>query len=114
MSSAESELYALGTGAVEALGFATMLSAWGEETVPKLTSDSSSALHVLKRRGPGRMKHIEIRFLALQQWREQKRLSFDKIATEDNCADVLTKAMTREQLHKFSLEVGLRGNCYRG
>ena len=36
LSSAESELYALGSGAVEALGFTTVLEEWGEPTVPVL------------------------------------------------------------------------------
>ena len=96
------------------MGFATMLSEWGGDVTPTLFSDSSSALRVLKKRGPGRMKHIEIRFLALQQWREQKRLTFAKVDTKENCADVLTKPMTKGQIVKFSLEVGLRGGCYRG
>ena len=64
LSSAESELNALGSGAVEALGFAAVLEEWGETTVPVLYSDSSSALCVDKR-GPGRMKHIALRMLAL-------------------------------------------------
>merc|ERR1712194_820395 len=54
LSSAESELYALGSGAVEAMGFATMLKEWNEIAIPKLYSDSSSALHIVKKRGPGR------------------------------------------------------------
>ena len=66
LSSAESELYALGSGAVEALRFATVLQEWGEPVVPVLYSDSSRALHVVKKRGPGRMKHIALRMLALQ------------------------------------------------
>ena len=55
MSSAISELYPLGSGAVEALGFATVLEELGEPTVPVLYMDSSSALHIFKKRGPGRM-----------------------------------------------------------
>ena len=53
LSSAESELGALASGSVEALGFTTMLSEWGEKTVPTLYSDSSSALHVVKKRRTG-------------------------------------------------------------
>ena len=109
LSSAESELYALGSGAVEALGFATMLGEWSEHVVPMLYSDSSSALHVVKKRGPGRMKHIELRCLALQQRREEKRLLFGKVGTEENVSDMLTKPMTKERLIKLASMVGLRG-----
>ena len=75
LSSAEGELYALGSGAVEALGLATLLHEWDEPTIPIIHSGSSSALHIVKKRGPGRMKHIELRCLALQQWREEKSWS---------------------------------------
>ena len=109
LSSAGSELCALGSGAAEALGLASLLHEWGEATVPVLASDSSSALHVVKKRGPGKMKHIEIRFLALQQWREQKRLEFEKVGTDDNESDMLTKIMSAEKLEKFSRQIGLIG-----
>ena len=112
LSTAESELYALGAGAVEALGFATMLSEWHEVTTPTLFSDSSSALHIVKKRGPGRMKHIEIRCLALQGGREEGRLLYAKVGTEENSSDLLTKAMTRERLIKLSVMIGLRGGLY--
>eukprot|EP00959_Pyramimonas_sp_CCMP1952_P358365 7503666-Pyramimonas_sp.AAC.1 len=42
------------------------------------------------------MKNVEIRFLALQQCGEQKRLEYEQILTDDNSADMLTKPMTQE------------------
>ena len=90
-----------------------MLGEWQETVVPTLYSDSSSALHVVKKRGPGKMKHIEIRCLALQQWREAKRLRFAKVGTEENPSDMLTKAMTRDRLIKLSVMTGLRGGPYQ-
>lgn len=109
LSSVESELYAIGLGAFEALGMATLLSEWREPTVPTLCSDSSSALHIVKKRGFGRMKHVELRFLALQQWCEAKRLKISKIPTEENESDMLTKAMTKDRMVKLSLKIGRRG-----
>ncbi|CAK0832560.1 unnamed protein product, partial [Prorocentrum cordatum] len=60
-------------------------------------SDSSSALHMTKKGGPGNMERIEIRLLVLQQRLEQKRLEFEKIHTDDNETDMLTKPMTAVQ-----------------
>ncbi|CAK0901824.1 unnamed protein product, partial [Prorocentrum cordatum] len=37
-----------------------------EKTVPYVMSDSSSALHIVKKGGPGKMKPVDLRFLALQ------------------------------------------------
>ena len=112
LSTAESELYALGAGSIEALGFAAMLGEWHEQVVRTLYSDSSSSLHIVKKRGPGKMKHIELRCLALQQWREAKRLTFAKVSTEENPSDMLTKAMTHDRLVKLALKAGLRGGPY--
>ena len=59
------------------------------------------------------MKHIELRCLAIQQWREEKRLEVRKVASEDNAADLLTKPMTFAKLTKFSRALGLRGGIFR-
>ena len=112
LSTAESELYALGAGAIEALGFASMLAEWHEICVPTLHSDSQSALHVVKRRGPGRMKHMEIRTLALQDWRQSHRLQVAKVPTEDNPSDILTKVMPQERLARLGAAVGLVGGPF--
>ena len=68
LSSAEAELYAIGSGAIEGLGAAKLLQEWQCKTVPLLWTDSQSALAVCKRRGPGRRKHVELKMLAVHQW----------------------------------------------
>ena len=55
LSSAEAELYAISTGAVEALGLAQLLGEWQQHYKPVLWSDSRSALAVCRKRGPGRI-----------------------------------------------------------
>ena len=111
-SSAESELYSIGTGAVEALGLTQLLAEWHEPCTPILYSDSSSALAVVRRRGPGRMKHVELKMLAIQQWHIEGRLRIRKIGTDDNASDMLTKAMSQVKLRKFGYETGLRGGVF--
>ena len=106
LSSAESELYALGSGAVEALGFATVLEERSEPTVLVLYSDSSSALHIVKKRGPGRMKHIALLMLARPKWCANKRLKFAKVHTDENESDMLTKPRTKQRTIKLADEVG--------
>ena len=94
------------------MGFATLLEEWHEPTVPVLCSDSSSALHVVKKRGPGRMEHIALRMLALQEWCELKRLRFERLHTDENESDRLTKPMSYDRLVKLSLKIGLSGGIY--
>ena len=86
-----------------------LLREWQYKTVPLLQTDSQSALAVCKRRGPGRMKHIELKMLAVQEWLKTGRLRIHKVSTHDNPADLMTKAMNREKLIKFGRALTLRG-----
>ena len=101
--------YGIGSGAIEGLGAAQLLREWQYKTVPLLQTDSQSALAVCKRRGPGRMKHIELKMLAVQEWLKTGRLRIRKVSTHDNPADLMTKAMNREKLIKFGRALNLRG-----
>ena len=97
-SSAEAELYALGTGAVESLGITQLLREWGIIVVPLLMTDSSSAKAACSRRGAGRMEHIELRMPVIQQWLAEGRLRINRVSTHLNEADLLTKGMTEAKM----------------
>ena len=53
------------------------------------------------------MKHIELRQLWLQEQVRSKMLEIEKISTEQNLADVLTKPLSRERLEYFRPRLGL-------
>eukprot|EP00959_Pyramimonas_sp_CCMP1952_P344260 7210324-Pyramimonas_sp.AAC.1 len=55
---------------------------WKGNVAPILAGDSSIALRVVKKRGPGQMTHVESRFSA-QVCREQKRVEFEKVHADD-------------------------------
>ena len=61
---------------------------------PTLYTDSSSVLAPCGRRGLGRVKHLDIRTLALQIWNMENRASWAKLPSAENRADILTKPMT--------------------
>ena len=78
-SSGESELYAMSVGAAEALGLRELLTDIGLPTTVRLRCDSTAAMGTASRQGLGRMKHVQVRDLALQQWIADGRLTL----TED-------------------------------
>ena len=47
------------------------------------------------RQGLGRMKHVQVRDLALQQWIADGRLTLQKIASSGNAAELLTKHVSQ-------------------
>ena len=68
LSSCEAELYSLGSACSESLWLAGFLMEQKLTTVPPtIWGDSSSALAPAQRTGQGRLKHVEVRPLALQQ-----------------------------------------------
>ena len=70
--------------------------------------DSDSARHILQRRGPGGLKHIEIRCLSIQQWIREKRLSVSRVDTKNNTADLFTKHLDGLRTRALAKKLGLR------
>ena len=108
LSSCEAELFAFGSASSEALQLASLLAEQGWCTDPPLIfSDSSSALQLVGRRGQGRLKHVEIRLLASQDWKEAGRLRTAKVDTAENLSDLLTKHVTRATLEALRPLLGI-------
>ena len=89
---------------------ASWLSKVGAVEPPLVYSDSSSALTLVGRKGQGRLKHVEIRLLAIQDWKEEGRLRLGKVATLDNLSDLLTKHVTRSTMELLRPRLGLGEN----
>ena len=95
-SRCESELYAMGSDAVEVLGIHAFLVEQGFSNEPPVVcGDHSSALQLAHRQGTGRLKHVEVRLLAIQSWESTGRLRLQKVLCAENVADVLTKHVSR-------------------
>ena len=86
VSSAESELYAIGTGAQEGLHIANFIR---EATTTKVNirihTDSTSGKSIATRIGSSKKaKHIDLKYLFIQQLVQSGILSIHKISTHDN------------------------------
>ena len=66
LSSCEAEFYAASACAGELLGLAELFKELHYKVSVRLEMDSDSARHILQRRRPGGLKHIEIRCLSIQ------------------------------------------------
>ena len=90
-SSAESELFGSVRGGVEALGAMTLMKDMGRDTTATLVLDASVALGILQRQGVGRIRHLDVGALWLQETEAQKKVKWEKIKGENNPADLGTK-----------------------
>ena len=106
LSSAEAEYYAMTKGAAAGLGIRSLLDDWCLSCSIELYSDSSSARAFAARRGIGKQRHIQTRFLWLQERVAAKHLRVSKVGTHDNPADLFTKQLDRGKLARFEFELG--------
>ena len=108
LSSCEAELYAASACAGELLGLAELVKELHCDVAVRLEMDSGSARHILQRKEPGGLKHIEIRCLATQQWVRDKRLSVSRVDTKNSTADLLTKHLDGLRTQSLPKKLGLR------
>ena len=65
-----------------------------------LGADSSAAKSFAARRGLGRMRHIEVRHLWLQNEILKKAVKMVKVEGEENPADLMTKYLSEKDISK--------------
>ena len=66
----------------------------------KVLVDSNAALGVVNRKGNGKLIHVKIGHLWIQQLAEDGRSEFAKVGTRDNPADLGTKNLAKSAVEK--------------
>ena len=94
LSSAEAELYALTTGISEGMVTKHLLKELGYEVTLVNHVDSQSAKAWASKRGLGRMKHVMLQYMFVQDVVEKKQTTFAFVNTNSNKADLMTKCHT--------------------
>ena len=108
LSSCQAEFYAASACAWELLGLAELFKKLHCKVSVRLEMDPNSARHILQRRGQGRLKHIEIRCLSIQQWIRDKRLSVSRVDTKNNTAELFTKHLDGFRSRALAKKLRLR------
>ena len=98
LSSGEAEYYGLVKGSTVGIGIKSMMNDFGGDLKLRVSTDASAAKGIASRRGLGKVRHIDV----AQLWVQDKVLSGDielrKIKGEDNLADSLTKYVDSAKL----------------
>ena len=90
LSSCEAELNAALKGAVEGLNTQRLAATLGDELPLELRTDASAARGVILRQGVGKVRHLQVKQLWLQENVAAGELSIVKIPRAENYADALT------------------------
>ena len=80
LGSAESELYGMVKASSETLGIMALLGEWGYKVNAEVKGDASAALGIIARKGLGKVRHIDVSHLWLQQVSATERIRYGKVA----------------------------------
>ena len=115
LSSGEAELYANIEGAARAMGAQSLAGDLGWSVNLVMFTDSSAGKSIASRQGIGKVRHLETKYLWLQQAVFQKRLEVRKIKGTENPGDVLTKYLSGKEmqrvLEKYGIVLKLSATC---
>ena len=101
LSSGEAEYAADVKAASILLGFKSLLADLGIEPArSELYTDSSAALGVANRTGLGKLRHLAVHLLWLQEKVRSSEICMHKVPGSQNPADVLTKHVPQDTMHK--------------
>ena len=100
LSPGEAEYYGMGKRASEGLGLQAMLKDFNVDCSIVLKSDASAAVAIANRRGFGKVRHIEVCQLWLQDKVKQAKISVVEVGANEHVADTLTKHVSKETLGK--------------
>ena len=107
MSFAEAELYALTTGVAEGMVTKHFLQEFGHEVILMNHVDSQFAKAWASKRGLGRMKHVMLKYMYVQDVVEKKLTNLAYVSTKHHKADLMTKCHTSETYKRGCVMIGL-------
>ena len=98
LSSGEAEYYGIVKGASIGLGLRSMLRDFGVEVAIRVNTDASAAKGMANSRGLGKVRHIEVNQLWIQDRVANGDIEIIKVNGNQNIADILTKHVNAEDI----------------
>ena len=117
LSSGEAELYAIGQGVSEALFLRSMLleAKLAKKVNVIAHTDSTAGKSMATRFGTGKKtKHVELRFLYVQNLVQMGLLRMAKIDGTRKPADLMTKYVATDVLQRLKSQLGVVSNWFKG
>ena len=108
LSSGKYELRGISDGVAQALGIQTIARDLGFTRPIKMLIDAMAAIAIARRRGMGRIRHIDVTDLWVQEKLTTKAKTIDKVLGGDKPADIRTKHVDRQTLNKALQRMGLQ------
>ena len=108
LSSGEAEFYGIVKGSSVGMGVQSVLGDLGVKIKLQVLTDSSAAKGIASRRGLGKVRHVEVNQLWIQEKVADGSIELSKVSGEINLADALTKHVGRDVLERHLDETNQR------
>jgi hypothetical protein len=100
LSSGEAELHGIAAGIAHGLGIQSLARDLGFSMSMRIHSDATAALGICRRRGLGKIRHLDVTDLWCQEKVRDGTVQLLKVLGADNPADIMTKYVDRAILDK--------------
>ena len=107
LSSGESELHGIGRGIQNALGFKSMARDLSIDLPLRIHSDATAAIGIARRRGLGKLRHLDVEDLWIQERVRHNDVELCKVLGTENPADIFTKYVEHPTLSTALPRMGL-------
>ena len=107
LSSGEAELAAIVRSTSEGLGMQAIMVEFGIPVTLTVKSDAVAAIGIVKRQGLGRVRHLAVGDLWVQQRSKKGEVRYVKLDGKSNTSDMLTKAVEKDTIEKHMKTLGL-------
>ena len=107
LSSGEAELAAMVRSTSEGMGMISIMKEFDIEAKLKVKGDAVAAIGIVRRQGLGRIRHLAVADLWIQQRSKDGSVSYEKLDGTKNTSDILTKAVEGEVLNRHMEAFGL-------
>ena len=94
-------------GFSEALGLQSVARDLGVELQPEVHADSSAAIGICKRSGIGKVRHLAVAQLWVQDLVRSREVRLHKVLGTENPADLMTKPLPRAEIDGHLARLGL-------
>ena len=100
LSSGEAELAAIVKATSEGLGMLAMMNEFGIKSEIIVKSDAVAAIGIVRRQGLGRIRHLAVADIWIQQKSKDGIVKYTKLPGVDNTSDILTKPVEAPTIEK--------------
>ena len=113
LSCGEAELEGICRGAANALGLQSLANDLGIRLDVEILTDATAAIGICRRPGLGKIRHLHVADLWVQDRLRKKDFTLTKVLGSENPADLLTKHVSRELMVRHMESIGIRSESGR-